>query len=49
MHGTDALHNVQPCEEAAIVYCLYKANDELERGNHLTLPKLEYDTNRAAT
>lgn len=43
------LHNVQSCKEAAIVCRLCKASDELERGNHLTLPKLEDDTSRPAT
>lgn len=43
------LHNVQPSKAAAMVYCWKKADDELGRGNRLTLPKLEYDTSRPAS
>lgn len=42
------VHNAQPYKEAMIVYRRYKASDELEKENHLTLPELEYDTSRPA-
>lgn len=43
------LHNVEPFKVASIVYCQHKAGDELGRGDHLTLPELEYDTSRPST
>lgn len=36
-------------KDAAVAYRHCEASDELERGNHLTLPEQEYDTSRPAT
>lgn len=47
-HKPSALIHVQH-KDAAIAYFRCEASDEFKRGNHLTLPELEYDTSRPAT
>lgn len=47
-HKAPCIMHVQ-CKDAAIAHCSCEPDDELKRGNHLTLPKQEYDTSRPAT
>lgn len=47
-HKAPCIMHVQ-CKDAAIAHSRREPDDELKRGNHLTLPKQEYDTSRPAT